>query len=225
LLVVEDDDDNRELTAIVLQSPVWTIELAGTYDEAERQISRRENGFDCALVDLILDGFRPALALMPGKWVRPFVVCVTAHADAVQSYEACERGSWGLFVKSWCDPALLERLARVSALAYLLRQGSPQTEEHRRVFAALVCGPLIPDLAAWQHTAAVSERQLQYLCEANAGMAPRYVLALHQALACVARVRSWQGVHADPGAPEAVVDCVEREAVRAVAGSIERYLR
>ena len=164
ILLVEDDDDVRDLVSIVLQEEGHTVETAAT--AAAGLALARANTYDGIVLDVRLpDGSGTDVARTLRREERPApILMLTAQRTATDVVRGLDAGADDYIGKPF---EVNELKARVRAL---LRRGGPARSER------LVCGTLVIDRLARQATVgetrlsltAKEYAMLEYLA-ANAG--------------------------------------------------------
>jgi CheY-like chemotaxis protein len=122
LLVIDDDEDIREILALCLERPGWRV--VGAEDGAVALDHIAENGLpDLILLDMnmpIMNGWRFAAELRARNLWRVPVVVITAAHDAARS--ASDIGAAGYIGKPFDQRTLIGTIERL--LAPVARVGS-----------------------------------------------------------------------------------------------------
>jgi signal transduction histidine kinase/CheY-like chemotaxis protein len=113
ILVVDDDQDVRQMTGEMLTERGYSVELAADADAA-LAVLQRDGGFDAMLVDYVMPGTNGAALMRIVSSLRPGLraVLMTGHA-ALQLGE--EIGIENIIRKPFNAATLEERLARILA--------------------------------------------------------------------------------------------------------------
>jgi DNA-binding NtrC family response regulator len=128
VLVVDDDPDVRRLlTAVLSRAPMAVTEAASGAQAMER-LAHAE--FDVALVDVQLPD-HSGLEIL--KWARDAdvdveTIVLTGHADVETAVEAMRLGAYDFVGKPWKNPELLEVVAKAAEKKALRRENSALKE-------------------------------------------------------------------------------------------------
>lgn len=109
ILVVDDNEDNAEVLALILRARGHVVEVAHDGESALRTAARLQPGF--ALVDIELpgmDGYEVARRLRK-ELERPVLVAMTAYGQASDGKRALEAG----FEEQLGKPIDMERLLSI----------------------------------------------------------------------------------------------------------------
>lgn len=123
ILVVEDEDEIRDLIALHLRREGHHVDAVGSAEEAEALIHKGSR-YDLLALDWMLpgaSGVEMARSLRRGRSPELAILMVTARAEADDIVEGLEAGADDYLAKPF-DPAVL--LARVRALLRRNRRGS-----------------------------------------------------------------------------------------------------
>jgi two-component system OmpR family response regulator len=115
ILLVEDDDDNRELMAEVLETSGWEVVSAATGQEGLKALS--EQAVDVVLTDVGMPGMGGLEVARAAKAIAPSVpvVVVTGWADRDDIARARGREVDAVLVKPVDPEALLGTVGELAA--------------------------------------------------------------------------------------------------------------
>ena len=128
VLIVDDDSDVRRLlTAVLSRAPMAVIEAASGSEAMER-LGRAE--FDVALVDVQLPD-HSGLDIL--RWARDAdvdveMIVLTGHADVETAVQAMRLGAYDFIGKPWKNSELLEVVAKAAEKKALRRENSALRE-------------------------------------------------------------------------------------------------
>jgi len=114
ILAVEDDERIREAVKLALEDEGWTVEEAGSGEEAVQAFSRQQP--DVVLVDIMLpgiDGFELTRRLKKDPRTRDVpVLAVTGHAAFASDPGRAQRAGCDAVLPKPCSPEDLEAAIR-----------------------------------------------------------------------------------------------------------------
>ena len=132
VLLVDDSDDNLEVTGRLLQRAGATVAMARHGAEALERLAAEPQGHDLVLMDLqmpVLDGLQTTRLLRAEPALRHLpVIGLSASALASDRQRALDAGMEALVTKPFEPALLIERLQRRLGL-HTLRQGAPTRPE------------------------------------------------------------------------------------------------
>ena len=112
ILVIEDDDDIRELLAFTLDKEGWTLVFAASGEEGLQRLSAANP--DCVVLDIMLPGINGLDVLRkirsePGRSRLP-VVMTTARGEDADVVSGLELGADDYVVKPYSPKVLIARI-------------------------------------------------------------------------------------------------------------------
>jgi two-component system phosphate regulon response regulator PhoB len=158
ILVVEDDEDIRELLSYTLQAEGWEVLPAVSAEEGLSHLQTRD--FDCIILDLMLPGidgfeFLRRSKKLAGKDQIPIII-TTAKGEDADVVAGLELGAEDYVIKPFSPRVLVARIRTA------LRRGqerSPERSPGQKASAMIRRGALMLD--SLRHEAFFEERSLE----------------------------------------------------------------
>ncbi len=168
IMVVDDERNIRKVLSIHLKNEGFTVETAGSYEEAVDKLSETE--VDLVLTDMRLPG-RSGLDIL--QWVkrtRPFVpvVVITAFGSIDNAVAAMKGGAANYLTK----PVDLDEMVAILRHALLTARGTPSAEAEapgQERFGILGRSPAIHEVVETIHAVAASRANILITGESGTG--------------------------------------------------------
>jgi CheY-like chemotaxis protein len=119
VLVADDDDSVRALTAAILRRHDYTVLAVENGEEALRRFSAEPDRFQLALLDITMPGLDGLSALRRMRELRPGIPCVilSGHAEQDAAGPFGGTGATTFLQKPFEIADLMQALARVKPVA------------------------------------------------------------------------------------------------------------
>jgi hypothetical protein len=185
LLLADDDPAIIRSLRSLFSSPVFEINSAASFAEAEKLLrdpSKRWHGW---LLDIDLGQGRTGLDIMKLNEGFPFVIILSGLRSMTLAGSAIRQGAMMVFDKSGSLKELHDQTCRTAALGYIL-DGKPS--QYLPIFK-LLCQSTITTPEEWAEKACIGDRQLRRICDLHPIGATRVTLAFYYSIYCLL----WKG--------------------------------
>ena len=131
ILVVDDEQKQRQILKILLNSEGYEVRTADSVETALERMEEKEP--DIVITDLRMEGQDGIALLEQTKWKYPNckVILLTGYGSIENAVEAMKKGAWFYFVKGKGPEELLAELRKLQN-AYLSKQNGKRLQEENR---------------------------------------------------------------------------------------------